>query len=1131
MMNNDNDISPEDEPAEIESPVDGPTLDWMSSMASPTTGGSDEDAPDWLSDIKAGKSPSAQEPETQSDDDPYTGMSDLERLLAEEGVDLGTVAEDRPEGSEGMSTRDWMIATSDDEMIRKIAEDEAEVAAAPSTAQAAPQPEPETAVSGGGDDPYAGMSDLERLLAQEGVDLGTVDEERPEGSEGMSARDWMINTSDDELIRKKVGADPLPDTKPLTETARSTKTKPPLPPAKPESSTTAAPPPAPKPEHVSEAPIPIPASNADDKDDKMVVEADLPDWLQEADDTPSAPAHASTTPPIAAPIAPSEPTPPISSAPISALTDDDDDKMVVEDDLPDWLQEADDGLPHESTTSASLAPISPPDDDEDDDDDDDDKMVVEDGLPDWLQEAEDEDESFSPEHVVGDGGDDDLPDWLQEPEMDESPSASVAIANDDDKMVVENGLPDWLQDVEDEGKTFAQEPVVGVGGGDDDLPDWLQDAGDEDEVFAQEPVVGSGGDDDLPDWLQEAGDEDEVFAQEPVVGSGGDDDLPDWLQDAGDEDETFAQEPVVSGGGDDDLSTRLQDAKDEDETFAQEPVVGGGDDDDLSAWLQDAKDEDETFAQEPVVSGGGDDGLPDWLQDAEDEGETFVQEPVVSGGGDDGLPDWLQEAEMDESPSASVPIVDDDDKMVVENGLPDWLQDAEDEDETFSQEPIVAGDDDDLPAWLREAETDESSPAPGPTVMENDDKMIVDDNLPDWLTEVEEGDPKISTPAPIPAPPSSEDDDSAAAEDSADNDDLPDWLKEVEDDEVADSDSVVSGPEPIIENEADDDFATEEKIPAWLKEAQAESDANQVAEDKTEDDDLPSWLQEVEDTTEPLFSDGGQLDDIGVDTDLPEWLNDMDEPFESSDSDAQNLDDDLPDWLAQEDTLDFEVEADISTPADTFVSEHEGKPDRVEEDLPGWLQDEGEEVEEPTIVETKVGEEKVRPEEPVPITQSALPQTNSTPSNDMPDWLKKLRQPGSPEESSPPIVSQPVTVPVPTPKPQPKVQPQFGGEVAVVQPAEYPADAKPLPDDANERLSLAQTACKKGEIKESVRIYRSLITKSLFLDTIIGDIQKATKEYPTNYLLFQVMGDAMMQDGRLNSALESYREALEKLSR
>ncbi len=87
-----------------------------------------------------------------------------------------------------------------------------------------------------------------------------------------------------------------------------------------------------------------------------------------------------------------------------------------------------------------------------------------------------------------------------------------------------------------------------------------------------------------------------------------------------------------------------------------------------------------------------------------------------------------------------------------------------------------------------------------------------------------------------------------------------------------------------------------------------------------------------------------------------------------------------------------------------------------------------------------------------------------------------------------------------------------------------------MPADAEERLALAKSASEKGDIEESVRIYDSLVASGTHLDKVIQDMQQATKSHPSNHLLFQVMGDAMMKDGRLKSALEAYRMALEKLS-
>jgi hypothetical protein len=227
------DVTPENDSGEpeIESPFDGPMPDWMKVAASSSGGSSlDEDkVPDWLQSIRTGQG------------EPSAG------------------GEETPPGPKASAVE---TPAADD-----------------------------------------GMSDLERLLAEEGIDLGTVAEERPEGAEAMSARDWLISTSDDELVRKRL------DTEPVEEA--------PAPPPAPE----------PEPEAPPPAPVPEPVATVDE-----VVEEELPDWLQDVSADETLPAE---RPPSVPP-----PTPePVSPVPEPVATIDDDDKMVVAEDLPDWLQE------------------------------------------------------------------------------------------------------------------------------------------------------------------------------------------------------------------------------------------------------------------------------------------------------------------------------------------------------------------------------------------------------------------------------------------------------------------------------------------------------------------------------------------------------------------------------------------------------------------------------------------------------------------------------------------------------------------------------------------------------------------------------------------------------------------------
>src|SRR5690606_32187272 len=101
-------------------------------------------------------------------------------------------------------------------------------------------------------------------------------EERPAGAENMSAKDWLISTSDDDLVRKRLD----PETLDLSTSD-------------------------------------VPVAKVEPEDDKMVAMDDLPDWLQESDDD-----EVDEIPAVAA-----------------SVTGPEDDKMVAMDDLPDWLQD------------------------------------------------------------------------------------------------------------------------------------------------------------------------------------------------------------------------------------------------------------------------------------------------------------------------------------------------------------------------------------------------------------------------------------------------------------------------------------------------------------------------------------------------------------------------------------------------------------------------------------------------------------------------------------------------------------------------------------------------------------------------------------------------------------------------
>jgi hypothetical protein len=263
------------------------------------------------------------------------------------------------------------------------------------------------------------------------------------------------------------------------------------------------------------------------------------------------------------------------------------------------------------------------------------------------------------------------------------------------------------------------------------------------------------------------------------------------------------------------------------------------------------------------------------------------------------------------------------------------------------------------------------------------------------------------------------------------------------------------------------------------------------------------------------------------------------EPFEPSPQESDELiGEELPDWLQE-----FEEEAPVETLEAAFAETVVAEPpveEAVEveaeagdiiatEELPDWLRDVSIEEEEPTEEIAIQAEEMPVTVEPEPGPIAVAPEiavepvlaTPAAGKTELPDWLKKLREAPQAPEQAPPPASQPVTPPMPQPAPVIAPEP---AAVAAAAPSHLPADA-------DKRLQLARRARERGNIEESTPIYESLIASGLHLDSIIEDMRQSTELYPANYMLYQLMGDAMMKDGRLQHALDAYRKALAVLSK
>lgn len=454
-----------------------------------------DDFPDWLRELRGATSKPKPETSTQSSPPP-----EPESTPAEEDI--------LPSWLEEVDTEE---ATATDATFEEV----------PSTELAAEDDED--------DDLW------KQILAEEGLDLEEVPEERPEGAENMSVRDWIAATSEES---------------PLAQ------------PGRPADAAQDAPP--------AEEPEPEPLQL---EDDKALAEDELPDWLRdeqplEAEESVFSWLSDETTYEETADEAVEAVTAGADSAEADEDEGEEDDGIVVTEELPDWLRE-DQPVQASAETPAWLEDESTEDEVEEETetpslettaalDLDDDGMVVTEELPDWLRDEQlveettpslswlsDEstyDDSLAEaeaetgdvtdradEDELSDSDVEELPDWLQEEVEDEGelsfaaeteettqPTAeSSTISLEDDGIVDVEGLPDWLRD--EESVTVGEEE-----GTDKEVPDWLADVTEDDSVTVSDEELDLA-EAEIPDWLQEVEQEEAVSETEPV------DEAPEWL--------------------------------------------------------------------------------------------------------------------------------------------------------------------------------------------------------------------------------------------------------------------------------------------------------------------------------------------------------------------------------------------------------------------------------------------------------------------------------------------------------------------------------------------------------------------------------------------------------------------------
>jgi hypothetical protein len=374
---------------------------------------------------------------------------------------------------------------------------------------------------------------------------------------------------------------------------------------------------------------------------------------------------------------------------------------------------------------------------------------------------------------------------------------------------------------------------------------------------------------------------------------------------------------------------------------------------------------------------------------------------------------------------------------------------------------------------------------------------------------------------------------------------------------------------------------------AWL-EALA---ANQGAEPETlitspeeRPETPPEWVLKLKpgDAAEPTPTVADQLPEFSREENLPE------EPDESSELviqpdevetelSVQELEekpdlDDLESWLRSLDEADEVLEetpeatieeSESIQPAETIQSPIETQPREQEpesepDSIPEWLKLAEEELSiNPSVTDDQVitSPEQLETTEPLAETMpaEALEQPEIHPESTLPAWLLELEQ----EETASSTVGVESTSEVeaeiqPEPavemqaEPQPEItaevqaepQPEIAAEVEAKPQAEITSEleAEPQPDfdisppqPTSTGKPVEAPSHLPNDLPQLLEIYRQKIDQSEALNTIIDELISTTFRFPVEPSIWETLGDAYLQSGQIQNALDAYSKAEELL--
>jgi hypothetical protein len=306
---------------------------------------------------------------------------------------------------------------------------------------------------------------------------------------------------------------------------------------------------------------------------------------------------------------------------------------------------------------------------------------------------------------------------------------------------------------------------------------------------------------------------------------------------------------------------------------------------------------------------------------------------------------------------------------------------------------------------------------------------------------------------------------------------------------------------------------------------------------------LPSWLIEtlgMPPAESALPDNRPSLESLFPETDAPPEL--------AVASEIEALLSDVPGQAVEDDEAEkaAEIEALVQTEHDPWAEAFDDEYAQGEVDinkLPEWYErnvrdperiaavERMEQASDALPVEDKLpaGQQQPAPEWMIEIV-SAPPAPASEPvttAADMPDWIKEAEAAVSADE----IPAWLLETIQQTSTPEPEFM-----EMIIDEPAPPPAPVSPAPPApqaavVSEGFSLAEARrlAQANELSASLAHYEGLIRAQINLDDVVDDLSSLARQYRDNPLVFRLLGDGLMRQGKLQQALDTYRQALNQL--